>query len=305
MLGISLLMVAVPTAMAVTLNRVRSGRQVIAGVVGLILGIQVGASYLAHRVDVAWDGIARGAEESPASPATEEKTAAPVADTVTAEVTSETSPTASAAKADTKGSELSGLRERPEVPIVSDVRYLSENRPAWLEMAPAFERGEMKVAVRGGPYQKARDCEADLEHQVQQVVRDFIREHLHSDVAPTLLTYTLKDLRTKHVVQQEFSEQLATRFGVMSQVHAQLVFDQSFQNELDDRWQEIRSKSRLLQLGLGVGVLMLFLATLFGFLRIDTATRGSYTGRLQFGAAAMILTLVAASVLLAKWIPWL
>jgi hypothetical protein len=44
---------------------------------------------------------------------------------------------------------------------------------------------------------------------------------------------------------------------------------------------------------------------MFSFLKLDTATRGYYTGRLQFGAAATILALVAASVLLMKWIPWM
>ena len=49
----------------------------------------------------------------------------------------------------------------------------------------------------------------------------------------------------------------------------------------------------------------MLLGTLFSYFRLDTATKGYYTGRLQFAAAAAILTLVAASVLLAKWIPWM
>jgi hypothetical protein len=44
------------------------------------------------------------------------------------------------------------------------------------------------------------------------------------------------------------------------------------------------------------------LGVFFGFFRLDTATRGFYTGRLQFTAAAMILTVVVAGVWLARQI---
>ena len=56
---------------------------------------------------------------------------------------------------------------------------------------------------------------------------------------------------------------------------------------------------------MGAGIVLLLVTTLFGYFKLDTATRGYYTGRLQFAAAAAILALVAASVLLAKWIPWM
>jgi hypothetical protein len=45
------------------------------------------------------------------------------------------------------------------------------------------------------------------------------------------------------------------------------------------------------------------LGTLFSYFKIDTATRGYYTGRLQFVTAGAILLLVTTSVWLARWIP--
>ena len=91
----------------------------------------------------------------------------------------------------------------------------------------------------------------------------------------------------------------------MNQVHAQLVFDDKFRDEIEHRWSEVTSKSRLAQTGLGAGVVLLLLSTLFSYFKVDTATKGYYTGRLQFATAGAILALVAASVLLAKCIPWM
>ncbi|MGE0759821.1 MAG: hypothetical protein AB7O38_22595 [Pirellulaceae bacterium] len=89
----------------------------------------------------------------------------------------------------------------------------------------------------------------------------------------------------------------------MNQAHALLVFDEPFRQEIDRRWSEIRSRSRLVQTGLSAGAILLLLGTLFSYFKLDTATKGYYTRRLQFVTAGTILALVAASVLLAKWIP--
>ena len=43
----------------------------------------------------------------------------------------------------------------------------------------------------------------------------------------------------------------------------------------------------------------------FGYFRVDNATRGYYTGRLQFLSAAAILAIVGAGVFCARWIYWL
>ena len=62
---------------------------------------------------------------------------------------------------------------------------------------------------------------------------------------------------------------------------------------------------RLLQTGLGAGMALLVLSTLFGYFKLDTATRGYYTLRLQFATAGAILAIVAVSLIVANWIPWL
>ena len=91
----------------------------------------------------------------------------------------------------------------------------------------------------------------------------------------------------------------------MNQAHALLVFDRPFVRELNDRWHRIKALVRLLQVGLGAAVVLLLLSTVFAYFRLDTATKGYYTGRLQIMAAVAILALAAAGVLMAQWIPWM
>lgn len=202
-------------------------------------------------------------------------------------------------------SSAKGAISREPVEMVTKIRYLSENRPSWVEAGPTDDNGVYTLTVTAGPYRTKRDCERDLQREVDLAVSDFMNTYLRAPHASKFIYFPLSDLRQRKVVREQFEEQLDTSVGLMNQLHAQLKFDEPFCQELDQRWSDIRSKSRLAQTGIGAAIVLLFLGTLFGFLKLDTATRGYYTGRLQLAASATILALVAASVLLMKWIPWM
>jgi len=205
------------------------------------------------------------------------------------------------------GPEGFALPEQPAEPVkfITRIEYLTENRPDWLETGSTTDGDLHFIAVKGGPYSKPRDCMRELEKGIAIATKEFIGDFIGNPRASLLITYDTEDLKDRLVLGDVFEEELNTSVGLMKQVHARLRFDRAFRNELELRWNEIRATSRLLQTGMGVGIVLLLLGTLFSYFRLDTATRGYYTGRLQFAAAAAILTLVAASVLLAKWIPWM
>jgi uncharacterized integral membrane protein len=62
---------------------------------------------------------------------------------------------------------------------------------------------------------------------------------------------------------------------------------------------------RLRGLALGFGAVLCLLSVVFGYFRLDTATRGYYTGRLQFLAATAILIVIVAGALLATRVMWM
>ena len=91
----------------------------------------------------------------------------------------------------------------------------------------------------------------------------------------------------------------------MHENFARLEFDSKFRGELTRRWNQVRAKSRLASAGVFSGAALLLVAAVFGYFRADNATRGYYTGRLQFMAAAAILAVVGFGTIIIRSIPWL
>jgi hypothetical protein len=200
---------------------------------------------------------------------------------------------------------LEALQEVDEpLEFVTNVRYLTENRPDWLE-GPAHLEGDVHwLAVKAGPHVHPQRCAEDLRKELLAATRDYVNEFLQNPQAATLIGVNLPEIEER-LVSEKFAEVLDTSVGRMNQLHARLEFDKAFRRHLEERWRQIRATSRLLQTLLGSGAVLLLIGTLFSYFRLDTATKGYYTGRLQFTAAAAILALVAACVLLARWIPWM
>ncbi|MDG1874322.1 MAG: hypothetical protein P8J27_10455, partial [Mariniblastus sp.] len=58
-------------------------------------------------------------------------------------------------------------------------------------------------------------------------------------------------------------------------------------------------RGRLIAVGFGMGLMLALLGTLFGYLRLDHATRGFHSGRLQMSAIGVV-----ALILLAGYFLW-
>ncbi len=91
----------------------------------------------------------------------------------------------------------------------------------------------------------------------------------------------------------------------MHSLHVRVEFPPSYRQQLDSCWQETTIARRLTRVAVFSGAVLVLLGMLYLYLRLDLATGGFYTRRLQCGVAAAILALVASGVLLARWIPWL
>ena len=84
--------------------------------------------------------------------------------------------------------------------------------------------------------------------------------------------------------------------------HAKVHLNQDFISHVKlDRRNYVATR-RVLFTTVGSFGVLLFITVVFSYLKFDSATRGYYTGRLQFMAVAAILTVVAAGALLAKWV---
>ncbi len=215
---------------------------------------------------------------------------------------------------------IAASREPHELAVepTTRIRYLTP-RPDWVETEASTIGDDYQVAVESGLYPRKRTAQQTLREEVKTAVDQYVNDYLGSEFASTLTGYSIEEGQTGEartinlrldgksfeIAGDRFDEQVEFDYGVMNQSHALVKFDKNIQQALEQRWSRVRATSRLFQTGLGTGAILLLLGTMFSYLKLDTATRGYYTGRLQFGAAAAILAIVAAGVVFANRIPWM
>lgn len=189
---------------------------------------------------------------------------------------------------------------------IPDGVIIPEGRPTWVEAPPVREGAVHSTSVCSDPYSTPSQAMHALDEKLKAATSEYIGEYLHSDLAPTLIRYNVSEIKQKLLSPQNiYQEKITVSIGPMHQVHAKLEFPADFREQLDRRWAELRATYRLAETGLVSGGVLLLLATVFGYFRLDNATRGYYTGRLQFMAAAAILAIVATGAMFSRWIHWL
>jgi hypothetical protein len=195
--------------------------------------------------------------------------------------------------------------------IASEVDTLSPGEapvsepPDWLNWAEKHEDGVDYRPVSSGPYATRDECRRALAEAMKRAVDEYVDEHRGRPGAADYVDFDLAYIKTHLRHSDVYQEQVQASFGPMIQQHALLEFGQDFREEIERRWKQVRVTSRLALVSLVAVAILAGLATVYAYLRLDTATRGYYSGRLQIAAGAVILGLVALGVLMARWIPWL
>jgi hypothetical protein len=189
---------------------------------------------------------------------------------------------------------------------VDDVKIIG-NAPAWVGSEPVREGSIHTTAVSSDPYTTELEAEKALDAELEKQTDDYVEWVLGSKLAPKFIHYKADDIKRELVpADKTYADKVESpTVGLVHRRHALLEFKPEFRDRLKHEWNEIKAKWRLAQFGLVAGGAILFLATVFGYFRLDTATRGYYTGRLQFLSAAAILAIVGAGAVLARWIAWL
>jgi hypothetical protein len=179
-------------------------------------------------------------------------------------------------------------------------------RPAWIEKEPGQSGDIYRVAVASGPYAHETEAKRALDRELEKATKEYIADYLGSPLASRFIWYDSRTIRQRFVKPENTYHDVATySVGPMYECFALVEFDKGFRDKLDSRWASVRGTSRLAQMGLFAGAGLLLLTSVFGYFRLDNATRGYYTGRLQFMAAAAMLAVIGAGVLAAQWITWL
>jgi len=185
--------------------------------------------------------------------------------------------------------------ERPVIPA---------GRPEWIGRN-IMVGSEHAIAVTSGPYATETEADRELNNVIKAKTDEYIAEQLGSTFAPQLIRYDAVTIKRELIHQPIYHEVGSFSVGPMHQAHALIEFGPDFRKKITDKWVDLTAYYRLMQTGLIAGGALLFLGTIFSYFRLDNATRGYYTGRLQFMTAAAILAIVGSGALLARWIYWL
>lgn len=171
-------------------------------------------------------------------------------------------------------------------------------RPAWMDQPMGKHDGVFRTIATAGPYSTPQECREKLNEAIQGAIKHYVdgflprRAGVKIDLPPSFIHNQL--------VRGEWLEQSEYSVGPMYNLHALLVFDQQANQEIDRLYHEGQVQGRLAYTGAGAGLVLALISTLFGYLKLDTLTRGYYTGRLRVAAGAAILALAAVAGLLAQ-----
>jgi len=176
---------------------------------------------------------------------------------------------------------------------------MAAKRPDWVDNPPQPHADLYELVVKAGPWKTPLDCEQELDEKIAWAVDSYVAWRI-DDEAGSQVQLPAEYAR-EHVVKAQWLEKINTSLGEMYNLHALLNFDRQVEGKLQDMWSHLLLGARLLLSAAILGGVLLILTVIYGYLKIDLATRGAYRGRLRFVAAATILALTAAGAALWRW----
>lgn len=183
--------------------------------------------------------------------------------------------------------------------------------PDWVESEDVLTGDTQLVVVTTGPYERESDCRRSLDEEVDKAVNAYVDRYLgkvYGDnfKASTFVNYDRSYIEN-NLLKETYTGKRTFSFGPMYEMYALLKFEPAFRadldgrcGEIDEHWRQLKVAGRLTGTALAFGFILALLGVVFGYFRLDTATRGYYTGRLKFASAVVILTLIVVGVLLAR-----
>lgn len=160
---------------------------------------------------------------------------------------------------------------------------------AWTAAGAVRVGAVYRMPVEIGPYETRAECNAEQPHVLREAVHRYANQLLGegaSHYVDVPLPYIYQN-----IVRADCEEHRQTSVGRMLVVHNLLEFDRTVNDHLRDVHQRAVVAERLRYTGLGAAGVFGLLATAFGYLKLDTLSRGYYTGRLRAAAAIAILGL--------------
>jgi hypothetical protein len=155
------------------------------------------------------------------------------------------------------------------------------------------------VLVTTRPHDTRQQAKNELDRLMLQAADERYKAAVHSSRAPFWFPLDLAYVRSELLVPD--GERFLPDHERKYVGHALLAFDQPFERRL----RAVRVASRSMQIVAAGGAALALMIVAFAFLRLDRATRGLYTGRLQTWAVVACAVVACVTGAIAYWIPWI
>ena len=211
-------------------------------------------------------------------------------------------PAASVAVAEAPDAPIAQAPSPQAVAASKKARAIIVAPPAWIKDPPGLSGDVYYTTVTVGPWKSVAECEEELIPKVKEAVGRYLENYLGEGASKTVnvsLPYIHDRIIRERYVEEFVSE--TPSVNEMVNLHVRLAFDSRTRAELKRMYREAQVESRLLEVAGGVAAVLLVLGAVFGYLKLDTMTRGFYTRRLQFASAVLILAVAGAGRVAVFW----
>lgn len=158
-----------------------------------------------------------------------------------------------------------------------------EQRPDWVGRAPQRSGDAYQMSVTVGPYTSRMECDANMIANLQEEVAQYVEIILGPDAARYV---KLPDNYIREeMIKDRWEEPVEASFGPMVQLHVLLEFDSDTRQLVEKQWHRHRVQQRLWYAGGGLGVGLLLLTLVYGYLKFgpgrNDVVRDSQIGHQQ------------------------
>ena len=167
--------------------------------------------------------------------------------------------------------------------------------PDWVDAPPRHTDGDYQTTAMAGPYATREECEQALDIELRKIAIEYVDGVIGEEGAGARMRISAADIR-QHAVGDLWEEKIQASFGPMLQLHALLKFDGKHRGPIEAHYRDLVVQGRLRNTGLWSAMVLAMLGTCFTYFKLDTATRGYYSGRLKTAAAAVILALAGVVI---------
>ena len=183
------------------------------------------------------------------------------------------------------------------VSVTAQATPIGGARPAWVDLPPEQRVGSDGVLRLVGTTMALEPTPQDSYTAADGVVHELFEQYVRRVYGSLAVDKVRlpREITVGNVVSWTEPKESSATGMTMYETHVMLTLDQHARHVIEERLQSIEIGRRVRLGGAGAGLLLGLIATLWGYLKLDTASRGFYSWRLKLAAGAAAIALLSGA----------